>query len=375
MKKLLALICVGAFAGSMASAQLVGYDSWLVYDYRASIQRLNMNISAIKYSDCEYDGVANTTEKLTSYSVVADTLTGYLVIPMCSSCGVYMGASSSVGYPEAFLMVKRGGDKTYKVWKFDAWVAQGLFAPGVGARLESDCDDNNEYEWEGRPTSLKKLTQAWMSIEFEYDNKPGDIIIDPLLTEPVDHCDPLNWVTECDADRIYAPFAPYGQIEYGFLGYGNRLGDIAMTGFGKAKMNTSSPLCGDPENCFWVTSAAGSLVGWVTQVDPCINPPIWDVCSLYSLLADNPEDKDSMANGTLHGTWSVTLNEKVTLAYNDALDMCDNVPSDLVLIEKIKKGGKISDMHWLHLWHYWIYTQYDECGEPIDPCEPNGSGE
>jgi hypothetical protein len=280
MKKCLALMFVCAFAGSMASAQ------WLVYSYKASIHRLDNQISTVKYSADEFDLKANTEAILDSYTTAKDSLNGYLLVPLCIGCSED-GADSSQGFDGSILYVTRKGDKTDGVWKFGAEVDAALFNKGVGLRPEGD-------EREAFPTSLKKLTQADMGMYYAFEG--ADLSID----------------------------TKYGEVPYGFLGIGSATGEIEQTGFGKAKSlsETTVDFCQGTTTieCMVITSIEGELIGWVVQTGVCTEVPMWDVCALTTT-----------PNGTLHGDWSLKLNEKLSTQVNNSNDV------DSLMVDKLGK--------------------------------------
>lgn len=339
MKKLFALICVGAFAGSMASAQ------WLVYDYKASIKNLELKVTTVKYSLEDYDSSDYTvSDELDSYTVVSNSLSGFLVIPMCMSCSPQYGAYTSVAFPNGYaipenggskLYLKRSADKTKKIWKFDADVAAGLFNQGVAVRPDSDSDMS------GTPTSLTKLTQAWMWVDFEFDAYPNDIEWDSEN----------EYYIETDGDFQYAQYSPYGLLPYGWLGFGSDYGYTAATGFGKAKAVTEEALCQADSFCFAVDSISGSIIGWDWHIGVCSLPSIWDLC--YQFEGPIQQGEYNETNGVITGTWSVKINKKVSEEFLSTLegDYMIGAASDLYLLKKLKKDGLPGDLLYTHPYH------------------------
>lgn len=274
MKKWFLLMCVCAFVGNVVSA-----GSWLVYDYKASIKRLDYKIANTKYSLSTPDGTSGlVTSALESYTTASDSLKGFLLLAMCEACGVYNGSDVSLPFDEAYLYLMRGADKTKNVWKFEAEVSSSLF--GVGAYPESEIlEQNTDGPQPGSPTSYKKLTQAGMLVGFEL----GD----------------------CFIPETGAQFGNWGTFPYGFLGHGSESGDVAAAGFGKAQTLTKSSFCNPTASCFQVTSINGNLVAQVFQKGVCGRPPLWDVCTL-----------EAVVESVMSGTWSVKLNNKLTDSFN-----------------------------------------------------------
>jgi len=289
MKKLLALICACVFAGSLASAQ------WNVYDFKASIKRLDSQIKKIKYSPGYPDETKDTiTEELNTFNNVSDTLTGFLLIQTCSDCSG--SASSSTAFPYSWLYLKRGGDKTLAVWRFSPEVNQGLYNTGVAI-------DQDSYA--GGPTSYKKLKNAWMTTNWSFNQE-------------IEH-----WVPE-GSDYVTAPadplFAYYsstvGWQPYGFLGFSSVAGDFSMTGFGSALGTVDPIFCSSGDNtCFVVTSITGGIIGWDWKDGICGLGPTWDLCSLTP-VGTNP-DSTTHVNGVSYGAWSVKLNTKLSAQIRD----------------------------------------------------------
>jgi len=310
MKKLFALICACVFVGSMASAQ------WLVYDYKASIKRLDSQITKIKWSPEGPDSTSYMqTDPLNSFKVVTDSFTGFLVIPICSSCGLG-SAEYSVGYPQSYIYIKRGGDKTNRVWKFEPEVAAGLFNSGVAAPEDLG----------GSPTSYKKLKGAWMAADWSFDQYPMEYVSDG----------DGGWTMET-ADPLFANYAPYGYQQYGFLGFASVYGDWAMTGFGSAAPTVSEVFCGGSNLCFVINSISGGILGWDWKDGICGAAPSWDLCTL---LPVSVEDSGWYVNGVSHGSWSIKLNSKVTAEFNNQTDQ--GYPwydADFVLVKKLVKNA------------------------------------
>lgn len=286
MKKWFLLTCVFAFVGSLAvSAQTtMGGAQYWVYNYTNSIKRLDLKITSVKYSPDEFDQSSPLwTELLESYTTASDTLTGYLVVPVCFDCTGTADTSApfSVGnaYDESFIYVIRKADKTKTVWKVTADVYAGLFNLGVGVRPLDEDDALSEM---GYPTSKKKLTQAWMQVYFDFEDLADDALFN----------------------------STFGYLPYGFYGFGYEYIWLGHAGFGKAKTITTGGFCIPSGHCFVITSiTSGRMAGYAYHKGVCGAPPIWDVCTLYPY----PES-------ATHGTWSLRLNEAMSSAFNGTLD-------------------------------------------------------
>jgi len=261
MKKCLALLFACVFVGSMASAQ------YLVYDYKANIKGLKDNVAIIKYSADEFDLKADASAKLDSFSVGAENLKGFLVIPACASCDGYGDTSNS--FDPAFLYVMRASDKAKNVGGFEAEAYAGLFNKGVGVRPEGDA-------LEAFPTSMKNLKGAWMDLYFETDGATVGT--------------PAKYFSTAVLDSTYDAY-------------------VWMTGFGSAKVTTITGACSE-SSCIGISAISGSLVGDVGHVAACTEPPIWDVCSL-----------ELMDWAVVNGTWSIKLNTKVSGEFSDTSDL------------------------------------------------------
>lgn len=275
MKKFLAAVFVLA---SVAQAQ------YLVYDYKASIKRIDSLVSDIKYSADVYD--VNKIAAVTnwdSYTTAGDSLVGFVVIPECCGCGSCgEGSDTSVPYGDGFAVLTRKGDKTGSVWQLPAIVSAAVFDKGVGTRPASDY-------LSGGPTSMKSLKQVWMDIEFAFE--------DAGLTYVHPKC---------------------GVVGYGFLGIGSTWGEFEHAGFGKAAstVTTTTGSCNDVSTytCVMVQTCSGSVVIDAGYAGLCGEPPMWDICSFDSEA--DPNAGMTIPDAVAHGTWSVKLNTKLTQQFN-----------------------------------------------------------
>lgn len=293
MKKWLALLLLSAFVGSVASAQ------WVVYDFKASIKRLDDTISTVKYSPNVYDQSSTVPLIFDSYKVYVDSLWGYLLVPICIGCSDD-GSDSSLPFGDAFLYLRRKADKTRAIWVLPAEVQAALFAKGVTNRPDEEILGRS-------PTSLKKLNQVWMQLSFEF----GD-------------------------QGLEAPLGKYGDLPYGFLGHGSATGVLTGTGFGYAKLlsQTTVNFCSPSQdaNCFVVSSIKNGRMVSLELVQKGICEdfiPIWDMCS---------DEEGVMATTELavaHATWNLKINNTLSTSANNSY-----YPDD-VLINKLGTGEVI----------------------------------
>lgn len=294
-------MCACVFVGSLVSAQYV------VYDYKASIKRMDLQLGNYKYSPDVYDAKDTVTVPWDSYTTAKDTLKGYLVLPVCAGCNED-GTDTSIGN-SALLIVTRKGDKSKGVMALYPSVSSAVFGKTVGGRPADD-------ELAAGPFSMKKLNEAWMSMSYAI----------PAI------------------DDVYQS-TKFGDIPAGFLGMGSVEANVMHAGFGKVESVTpkSDPgLCGnvDPESsCLTLKSVSGDLVGETAQTYVC-ELSIWDMCSF---TLDTPAGA-IVDSAVLHGSWSVKYNKKATADVNGLSD-----EDDLFDYLKSKLGGK-----------YWMGEESEE---------------
>jgi len=283
MKKILAALLVASFgAGLMAQN--------LVYDYKASIKRLDAQFSVKTANKVKF--VAS------SYKVASDTISGYVVLPICVGC--YAGGVESSLDEEftgmAYLV--RKGDKLSK----KAGVPYVLVTP-VDANAAIFGAYVNIKDAQGRPqASIKAANKAWMWLDY---NLPNDSV--RISTKYV-----LPKVAEDGIDLGFL-----GLTNIGYTGKG---ATVSHTGFGAAKItgwveaaelgwcvNTA----GAEGSCQYVSSIAGTLVGYPAYRGMCNVTPIWDVC--YSVAEGNTVNHHE---GVISGSWTFKYNKSVTKGYN-----------------------------------------------------------
>jgi hypothetical protein len=296
MKKILAALLVASFGvGLMAQNR--------VYDYKASIKRLDAQFSAKK---------GNPNYVAASYKVASDTIQGYIILPDCLACtgGTIEKTIDNQAYSNLAYLVRKG-DKLAKANGYPYVLRTPAFAEAAifGAYINAQKDTTPL-------TSIKAANKAWMALEYALPT--GNVEI------------PFNKVLK-----------GYGSeaIGLGFLGLtqeGINLGrdaKIQHTGFGTAYQKegtkTVGTLCGDvpgDKECRFVKTISGTIVGYPAYVGPCGKTPMWDVC--YEKPADVAED------GVISGNWTLKYNDKVTVDYNKATD------KEGVILKKLKAAAK-----------------------------------
>ena len=285
MKKILAALLVASFgAGLMAQN--------LVYDYKASIKRLDAQFSVKSANKSKF--VAS------SYKVASDTIKGYVVLPICVSChadGVESTLSDDfVG--TAYLV--RSGDKLSK----KAGVPYVLVTPVDAAAAIFGAYVNIKDNAGTPQANIKAANKAWMWLDYALPNDATAISTKYVLKNVAED-----------------------QITLGFLGLTNTgvAEDtlVQHTGFGAAKITGWTQAaelgwCVDGEgaegSCQYVSSISGTLVGYPTYLGMCLVTPMWDVC--YS----KPDNTDMVNDGVISGSWTFKFNSSVTKGYNAAQD-------------------------------------------------------
>lgn len=273
MKKILFAVLASTFA----TALMADY----VYDYKASIKRINPT-----YKVRTVDKAKAVTE---SYSVVSDTLSGYVIVPACIACDEE-GVSSSIAEDFAgTAYIVRKGDKYVKsVLKTPTVMGSAIF----GAYVNNTTSDNTPR------ASIKDAKQAWMYLAYASQDSEATLSSDVVLKK----------VGATD-------------LNYGFLGFDN-LGivTITATGFGTAKIMSKAEVtdlgfCGDTTtpgwSCQYINTISGTLIGLAEYQGPCNVTPMWDLC--YS------EDKntDSVNDAVVTGTWTLKFNKSLSAVAAD----------------------------------------------------------
>ena len=306
MKKILFAVLASTFA----SALMGDY----VYDYKASIKRINPTYK-------NYTATVRGSKYATvseSYSVVSDSIKGYIVTKECVGCDTQNTslATSSLDQKAVVAYLTRTGDKKDKyIWQVDATYSANVFGAFI-------------YPTEGNPQKdASAAKKAWMDLDYSIPAEKNSKFVK------------LSEYVNVKADRIPSG---YDKAYYGFLGLDN-YGPIKVvqTGFGTASSavtpGTEGSLgCLEPqpgkEPCSKITvkSISGTLVGDATYDGLCGNIPMWDVCKTTV--------KAHVAG--FSGTWTLKLNTSLTKSYNNATNDSD---AKLVLIKKLG-GSALSDV-------------------------------
>ncbi len=316
MKKILAALLVASFgAGLMAQN--------LVYDYKASIKRLDAQFSVKSANKVKF--VAS------SYKVVSDTISGYIALPICVSCNP-AGVTSSLDDDFAtrgFAYLVRKGDKLSK----KAGVPYILVTPVADAGAAIFGAYVNVKDNTGKPqANVKAANKAWMWLDYALPNDAVKISTKYVLKNVAEDIDPQTG-------------EPIG-ITLGYLGLtntgvveGKTL--VQHTGFGAAKITgwvqaAELGWCGDNPgaegSCQYVSSISGTLVGYPKYQGMCGVTPIWDVC--YPL---NPIESSMVTDyGVISGSWTLKYNAKVTKDYNTALATSQAAAHAYIVENKLK---------------------------------------
>ena len=275
MKKILFAVLASTFA----TALMADY----VYDYKASIKRINPT-----YKVRTVDKAKAVTE---SYSVVSDTLSGYVIVPACIACDSEAGVESSIAEDFAgTAYIVRKGDKYVKsVLKTKPVMASAIFGAYV----------NNTTGVDAPLASIKDAKKAWMSLAYASQNS-NDILSSDVVLKNVGATD----------------------LNYGFLGFDN-LGVVTIeaTGFGTAKIMSKAEVtdlgfCGDNTtpgwSCQYINTISGTLIGFAEYAGPCNVTPMWDLCYSVEKQITNTVDK-----AVISGTWTLKFNKSLSAVAAD----------------------------------------------------------
>lgn len=311
MKKILAAILAGAF-GLSAVAQTV------VYDYKATFKRLNPIYKIRKENKVDY-----VTE---SYGVSSDTLTGFVMLPVCNDCVdplVRVPIDSSINPHNGHAYLTRKGDKYSKtanipfVVKVDVDARSAIFGKSAYI-LGTDPADTT-------PSNAKQLKSAWMNLQYTIPGPVNATLTPPPAPQTV--VDPGHKIpANLEVKKLQVnPKNPLDYIWYGFMGLDNKHGGfVNNSGFGTVKILSGSSssalgLCGPtvtktPE-CRLIQSISGSTLGEFGYQGICNGIPMWDLCA---------PDADGQTGGKwqpppyafatapIAGTWTLKLNTKIT---------------------------------------------------------------
>jgi len=298
MKKILVAILGGAI-GLSAVAQTV------VYDYKATFKRINPIIKIRKVNK-----VDTVTE---SYDVSSDTISGYVMLPVCDDCFGPVDTGNNRGH--AYLT--RKGDKYSKaanipfVTKVDVWAESAVFGQNafIEGRAPADTD----------PADEKELKKAWMWLWFDMHD-PLDLTLAPAPAVGV-VADAGHHILANQVVKKLAVDAkdPLSYLWYGFMGLDNSLGGwVDNAGFGSVKIYSSSSslgLCGrqDGRPCRLIQNISGSTLGDFTYQGICTGIPMWDLCAPDAMGAGANVWQPPVINmAPIAGTWTLKLNTTLT---------------------------------------------------------------
>jgi uncharacterized protein (DUF697 family) len=300
MKKFLTALLVGAF-GIGAFAQRV------VYDYKATFKRVDPQYKIRTIREASGSRKAITE----SYKIASDSITGFVVLPVCSGVDKCNGTlQSSLTLDEfgsspteldyvAYLV--RRGDKISKkaglpfVLKTNVWARSAIF--GNNAFVIDDKEGDNT------PSSLKELKNAWMTVQF--------------YTPDYDKILPYDKI---DSGLILKNYGGYS-LFYGIVGLDNRLGSsVYNKGFGTVKTLTQAEAskigwCGGSTTaataCSIIQSISGSTIGEFGYQGACGLTPMWDLC--------NPTHTGAATTAPIAGTWTLKYNKSLSELTGSAL--------------------------------------------------------
>ncbi len=307
MKKLIAAIVIASMGAAFAEAPTI------VYDYKASIKRLDLQLKYVKKSNA----VAQ------NFKVVSDTIQGYVTLPLCDNClpDDQVGIESTDQFVDfidndsdysgyAYLTLKGNKyAKDYKrvVLKTPAYAMAGVF--GSDAWVTST-----------QPIDAKKNTKAWMALDYSLHNTNfiADFDVSPVLKNQISIINPETG----EPDYMFLGFLGIGHV-------GNNQVQVQNTGFGTAKVVTqktaaTASLCGglvpgEEYNCTIVNTISGTLVGYPWYLGACAHNPMWDIC-LVSVIDEQTRKPKlvyrQVANSVISGTWSLKYNSKLSDAGN-----------------------------------------------------------
>ena len=311
MKKLLATMLVGV-VGITAIAQTV------VYDYKATFKRIDA-IYKLRTIDPDGSGSYPKAQYVTeSYGVKSDTITGYVVLPICIDClnGILSSSEDfAVTTDDEFVpfayLVRKGDTLTKKNWAGDTVTAKYVVRTPVTAKaaiFKSTVYTVPMTAASDPAVAVPKTMSAWMTLDYVIPTaedaylNPGHVIAKAASE---------------DSNNL---------LVYGFLGLDNKYGNadvlaqdgagegyVINKGFGSASIvTTSTPgsvgVCsadpGSSTPCNIITSISGSTAGEFGYQGPCTTTPMWDLCDVSA---------DGVVNyAPIAGTWTLKYNKTMT---------------------------------------------------------------
>ncbi len=327
MKKLIAAIVIASVGAAFA-------DPTLVYDYKASIKRLDIKL--------RFDSKAKLVAE--KYNVASDTITGFVTLPKCQNCeksGIdatadsdamdlllattnpntfnpaleakdYIPADASIDptkdsnvYPfdartddfrgYAYLVLNGNKLATKKAGHARRVLKTSATANGAvfGAETYTDGDKKNT------PLVKKQLTKAWMALDFVVESKDDPNI---GITEDLDGSELVKSIGKDPEHPLYLGF-------YGATNKGNWGILVQNAGFGTAKVDPGTSdytICGTDStaDCLMINTISGSLVGYPYYIGPCNATPMWDVCDITAAGVAH--------EAVISGTWTLKFNASLS---------------------------------------------------------------
>jgi len=270
---------MGVVFAAMAETAM---SSYLVYDYSASIKRVDLSL---KYRS-KYPAYTQ------AFNVKSDTIRGYILVPTCTTCanGPLLSTfdEDNVGY--AYLMLK-GVSKT---------VSEERVVMKVPVKIKSAIFGAEMICAEGQPLSAP--SKAHMSLMFKF-TEPGELPAD------LDAAKLNKRLKDLLGNNLFNGF--FGPEHYGDVDF------IRATGFGTCRVFNKTTaaiigICGGvpgtSKGCTVINQVSGTLVGYPTYEGACGNIPMWDGCL--------NEFEDAKYNGindaVISGTWTVKYNKSLS---------------------------------------------------------------
>jgi len=311
MKKLLATMLVGV-VGISAIAQTA------VYDYKATFKRIDP-IYKLRTIDPDGSGSYPKGQYVTeSYGVTSDTITGYVVLPICIKCATGILSSSedfAVTTDEDFVpfayLVRKGDTLTKKNWEGDTVTAKYVVKTSVAAKaaiFKSTVYTVPATASSDPAVAVPKTMSAWMTLDYV------------IPTAEAAYLNPGHVIAKAASEDSA------NLLVYGFLGLDNNYGNadaadvleagegyVINKGFGTASIiDASTPgsigVCaavpGTPSSCNIINSISGSTAGEFGYQGPCGTTPMWDLCDVSN---------DGVINyAPIAGTWTLKYNKTMT---------------------------------------------------------------
>jgi len=384
MKKLVTAIVIASIGAAFAANSVV-------YDYKASIKRLDLSMKAGKVAK-------NTTAILQKFSVKSDTIQGFVTLPLCYSCdGPVEKSHIELDYnrgefgkvdlnPADYVLPSRlayayltlKGDKYSKVISRPEYLMYPYTMPGKKNVLVEPKTDKYLYVLKTPanaraamfgadqnvqttlPVNNAQNTKAWLALDFympalkkvgasNYAN--GEAVYSAL--------EDVEAVGRLLKAKGYAP-EPNGLslLYLGFLGLSNdgfgtedtELIDVPTmiqnAGFGTLKKITNAPVAGICTNgtpgseCNIINTISGSLVGYPNYQGICQATPMWDFCYF--------DPMEQVHDAVISGTWSLKFNKAMTEKFA--------TQGDDAILAKFKVSAK------------YLY-KIDEAGYVVSPSE------